>query len=96
MRLKTFALTFIIAVLAAIDAAAAEPLKLWYSAPASEWVEALPMGNSRMGAMIFGGVDSERIQLNDETFWSGSPYNNNNPEGLKHLPEDAKPPIPEG
>lgn len=87
MKPKTIALTLIIAVLAAIDAAAAEPLKLWYSAPASEWVEALPMGNSRMGAMIFGGVDSERIQLNDETFWSGSPYNNNNPEGLKHLPE---------
>lgn len=87
MRLKTVALTFIMAVLAVIDAVAAEPLKLWYSSPANEWVEALPVGNSRMGAMIFGGIDSERIQLNDETFWSGSPYNNNNPEGLKHLAE---------
>lgn len=68
-------------------ASAAEPLKLWYSRPASEWVEALPIGNSRMGAMIFGGVDTERIQLNDETFWAGSPYSNNNPEGLMHLHE---------
>lgn len=66
---------------------AGEDLKLWYSAPAEEWVEALPVGNSRMGAMIFGGVDKERIQLNDETFWAGGPYSNNNPEGLKHLDE---------
>lgn len=66
---------------------AGDALKLWYSSPADEWVEALPVGNSRMGAMVFGGVDSERIQLNDETFWAGSPYNNNNPDGIKHLSE---------
>lgn len=66
---------------------AGDDLRLWYSAPAEAWVEALPVGNSRMGAMIFGGVDSERIQLNDETFWAGSPYNNNNPEGLGQLDE---------
>lgn len=68
-------------------AAQATPLKLWYAQPANHWVEALPVGNSRMGAMIFGGIDQERIQLNDETFWAGSPHNNNNPEGLKHLKE---------
>lgn len=62
-------------------------LKLWYSKPATQWVEALPIGNSRMGAMIYGGVDSECIQLNDETFWAGGPHNNNNPEGLAHLQE---------
>ena len=66
---------------------AQEPLKLWYASPANVWVEALPVGNSRMGAMIFGGVNQERIQLNDETFWAGGPHNNNNPEGLAHLNE---------
>ena len=65
----------------------AQDLTLWYSTPAEAWVEALPVGNSRMGAMIFGGVDRECIQLNDETFWAGSPHNNNNPEGIKHLQE---------
>lgn len=64
-----------------------ESLKLWYATPANVWVEALPVGNSRMGAMIFGGVNQERIQLNDETFWAGGPHNNNNPEGLAHLDE---------
>ncbi len=63
------------------------PLKLWYSKPATIWVEALPIGNSRMGAMIFGGVNQEKIQLNDETFWAGGPHSNNNPEGVKHLQE---------
>lgn len=68
-------------------ASASDDLALWYSKPAEQWVEALPVGNSRMGAMIFGGVERERIQLNDETFWAGSPHNNNNPEGIKHLDE---------
>lgn len=68
-----------------LGASAQDNLKLWYSTPAEEWVEALPVGNSRMGAMVYGGIDRERIQLNDETFWSGGPYNNNNPEGLAHL-----------
>ena len=44
---------------------------LWESTPAKEWTEAFPIGNSRMGAMVFGGVESERLQLNEETFWSG-------------------------
>ncbi|MDE6336565.1 MAG: glycoside hydrolase family 95 protein, partial [Muribaculaceae bacterium] len=69
------------------ESVAQEPLKLWYASPANVWVEALPVGNSRMGAMIFGGVNQERIQLNDETFWAGGPHNNNNPEGLAHLNE---------
>lgn len=65
-------------------------MELWYSRPAKEWVEALPVGNSRMGAMIYGGIDKERIQLNDETFWAGSPHSNNNPEGREHLEEIRK------
>jgi len=62
-------------------------MRLWYSSPANEWVEALPLGNSHMGAMVYGGISEERIQLNDETFWSGRPYDNNNPDGIAHLEE---------
>lgn len=86
MKLKSTILVLLL-FLSAFAVRAAEDLKLWYSQPAEAWVEALPIGNSRMGAMIFGGVDRERIQLNDETFWAGSPHNNNNPEGIKHLDE---------
>ena len=57
----------------------AQQHKLWYSKPASHWLEALPIGNSHLGAMVYGGVDVEQIQLNEETFWSGSPHDNNNP-----------------
>lgn len=54
-------------------------LKLWYQQPASSWNEALPVGNGRLGAMIFGAPEKERIQLNEETVWSGGPNNNTNP-----------------
>lgn len=54
-------------------------LKLWYDEPASHWVEALPVGNGRLGAMIFGGTATERIQLNEETVWAGQPDSNANP-----------------
>jgi len=47
---------------------------LWYAAPAASWSEALPVGNGRLGAMVFGRTDEERIQLNEETLWSGGPY----------------------
>nr|MCR4959337.1 glycoside hydrolase family 95 protein [Prevotella sp.] len=50
---------------------------LWYGQPARHWLEALPIGNSHLGAMVYGGTDTEEIQLNEETFWSGSPHNNN-------------------
>ena len=60
---------------------------LWYDAPATVWLEALPLGNSNMGAMVFGGVQKEEIQLNEETFWSGGPHNNNSPRSLARLDE---------
>ena len=60
---------------------------LWYDAPATAWLEALPLGNSNMGAMIYGGVQKEEIQLNEETFWSGGPHNNNSPRSLARLDE---------
>ena len=50
--------------------------RLWYDKPATDWLEALPIGNSHLGAMIYGQTDGETIQLNEETFWSGSPHNN--------------------
>ena len=59
--------------------------RLWYARPASHWLEALPVGNSHMGAMIYGGTDIEEIQLNEETFWSGQPHNNNSTESLEYL-----------
>jgi len=52
---------------------------MWYRRPASQWVEALPIGNGRLGAMVFGGIERERLQLNDSTLWSGGPSNWNNP-----------------
>lgn len=60
---------------------------LWYSQPASCWLEALPLGNSHMGAMDYGGTEREELQLNEETFWSGSPYSNSSPRSLARLAE---------
>ncbi|NDV82525.1 glycoside hydrolase N-terminal domain-containing protein [Bacteroides sp. 51] len=60
---------------------------LWYTAPAKVWEEALPLGNGRLGAMVFGGVADERIQLNENTVWDGAPVNANNPKALGALPE---------
>ena len=62
-------------------------LKLWYNQPAEKWIEALPIGNGRLGAMVFGGVAKERIQLNEESLWAGAQVNNNNPGASKHLKE---------
>lgn len=61
-------------------------LKLWYDKPATQWVEALPLGNGRLGAMVFGDPAHEQFQLNEETVWGGSPYNNTNPNAKEALP----------
>ena len=66
---------------------AGEPLRLRYDRPAERWTEALPVGNGRLGAMVFGGVGSERLQLNEETLWSGGPSDWNNPGARAALPE---------
>ncbi len=65
-------------------------LCLWYKQPAKEWNEALPIGNGRLGAMVFGQTTTERIQLNEESLWSGAPVNNNNRESLKNLKQVQK------
>src|SRR6478609_635094 len=87
MRKLLFALFFFLC----INAIAQNDLKLWYKQPARNWNEALPIGNGRIGAMVFGGVEKELIQLNEETLWSGGPVNRNpNPEAVKYLPQVRK------
>jgi len=63
------------------------PDSLWYSRPADEWVQALPIGNGRIGAMVFGGIASERLQLNEDSFFSGGPYDPVNPQAREALPK---------
>ena len=67
-----------------------EDLRLWYEQPASHWEEALPIGNGRFGAMLFGRVGQERLQLNEDTLWAGSPYTPDNRDALAALPEIRK------
>lgn len=66
---------------------AEERLSLWYEQPAAQWVEALPVGNGRLGAMCFGRIAQERIQLNEDTLFAGGPYDPNNPRSLAALPQ---------
>ena len=68
-------------------AMSAQQHKLWYNKPAAHWLEALPIGNSHLGAMVYGGTETEELQLNEETFWSGSPHDNNSKKSLAVLPE---------
>lgn len=65
----------------------AQDTRLWYDTPAKIWEEALPIGNSRLGAMVYGIPEKEELQLNEETIWGGGPYRNDNPEALGALPK---------
>ncbi len=69
------------------DAPNTSSMRLWYDKPAGKWLEALPIGNGRLGGMVFGGPKRERIQLNEESLWSGQPLDCNPKDALKHLPE---------
>jgi alpha-L-fucosidase 2 len=62
-----------------------ENLKLWYTKPAQKWTEALPIGNGRLGAMIFGGIENDRIQFNEETLWNGAPNDYAHKGAFKYL-----------
>jgi alpha-L-fucosidase 2 len=65
---------------------AAGDLALWYDEPAgSEWLRALPVGNGRLGAMVYGNADTERLQLNEDTVWAGGPHDYSNPRGSGSL-----------
>jgi alpha-L-fucosidase 2 len=68
------------------DAQQNSKLKIWYNKPAGIWNEALPVGNGRLGAMVFGNPGNEKIQLNENTIWAGQPYRNDNPDAKESLP----------
>ena len=90
-RRSTLAVLGASSALAGVPARAAapkaSPYRLWYRQPAREWVEALPVGSGKLGAMVFGGVAAERLQLNEDTLWAGGPYEPINPEAGSALPE---------
>jgi alpha-L-fucosidase 2 len=69
--MKPLALSLLAAWSAAASAAAGESLALWYAQPAQKWVEALPVGNGRLGAMVFGGITNEHLQFNEDSLWLG-------------------------
>ncbi|MBL8275748.1 MAG: glycoside hydrolase family 95 protein [Pelomonas sp.] len=77
------------AAMAQTTAPAAEPppLRLWYRRPADEWTQALPVGNGRLAAMVFGGIHTERLQLNECSFFAGGPYDTTNPKAREGLPK---------
>ena len=88
--MKTFLLTTTL-LLAIVCVAKAQnndnTERLWYDKPATIWLEALPIGNGRLGGMVYGGTQTDEIQLNEGTFWSGGPHNNNSTTALAHLDE---------
>ena len=63
-----------------------DQLRLWYSRAAEKWTEALPIGNGRLGAMVFGGIEDERLQFNDDTLWTGKPHDYSHPGAAEYLP----------
>lgn len=80
-------LLFLFCWLLAISAAAQQPLKLWYAQPAAKWTDALPIGNGRLGGMVYGGVAQEHIQFNEATFWTGRPRPYARPGAAQYLPQ---------
>lgn len=68
----------------------AQDYKLWYTKPAAKWTDALPIGNGRLGAMVFGGVENDRIQFNEETLWTGEPRAFNRPGAANYLADIRK------
>ncbi len=87
-NLASILLSFLFCILSPIHVLAQSStlMKLWYVQPAKQWVEALPIGNGRLGAMIFGNPCKERIQLNEITIWGGQPHRNDNPGAKEALP----------
>lgn len=83
--MKWVAMLLLLCVVNGVSAARTQ--KLWYASPARMWLEALPVGNGFLGGMVYGNPNNEVIQLNESTFWSGSPYENNSKESLELLPK---------
>ena len=91
------ATTFFIALSFSLFAQKPADLKLWYKQPASQWVEALPIGNGHIGAMVFGGIEQELLQLNESSLWSGGPVKTNvNPASASYLPKVREALLKEG
>ena len=84
---QRFPLFLLAGLLAALSLPAAEILQLRYAQPAEAWTEALPLGNGRLGAMVFGGIAEEHLQLNEASLWSGAPREWNNPGAQAALPQ---------
>ncbi|WPR76583.1 glycoside hydrolase family 95 protein [Algoriphagus sp. NG3] len=86
--LKSLLVVLFVAFSFQVNAQENSPLTLWYKQPAADvWTDALPIGNGKLGAMIYGNVENELIQLNEHTVWSGGPNRNDNPDALAALPE---------
>ncbi len=81
----TFAVVLIFSLANACDPQKGNGLKLWYEKPAINWEEALPIGNGRLGAMVYGGTAEDHIQFNEETFWSGEPHDYSHKGAYKFL-----------
>ncbi len=83
-----FPIAIVISAFTALASPATDTgLVLWYTKPAEKWVEALPIGNGRMGGMIFGGVTNEHLQFNEDTLWTGKPHEYQHEGAVKYLPE---------
>jgi alpha-L-fucosidase 2 len=76
--------TFVFSAIA-LSAQPQNDFTLWYDRPAEKWVEAMPLGNGRLGAMLYGNPAHEELQLNEETLWAGAPNNNPNPKAKENL-----------
>ena len=84
--LKIFTAVTVAAMLAGPSTAEAQSAELWYSHPAQKWGEALPIGNGRLAAMVFGGIDQEHLQLNEETISAGKRMDRVNPQARANVP----------
>ncbi|MHC4327384.1 MAG: glycoside hydrolase N-terminal domain-containing protein, partial [Planctomycetota bacterium] len=84
---KIWILFVIYTVVSAAELSGDSATILWYETPARHFTQSLPLGNGRLGMMIFGGVKEDRIVLNEESVWSGSPSDNNRPNAHKQLSE---------
>ncbi|KAA6349181.1 hypothetical protein EZS27_003383 [termite gut metagenome] len=87
MRKTLFSGCFFLFLGLSLTTNAQEGYTLWYDRPAQVWTEALPLGNGRLGAMVYGNPGVEQIQLNEETIWAGKPNNNANPDALEYIPK---------
>ena len=88
MKLNRWVLPVLICFLLSLSVSAQkenENLRLWYNKPATKWTEALPIGNGSLGAMIYGGIENDKIQFNEETLWTGAPNDYAHKGAYKYL-----------